>query len=87
MAKPINLFIDHRLFFDIGVGDGQVGLWLVVVVVRNKVADLIFWEERLVLLVQLRRECLVRRDNQRRLINRRDYICHREGLAGAGNTE
>ena len=33
VAKPVDLFVDHRFLFDIGVGDRHVRLRLIVVVV------------------------------------------------------
>ena len=65
----------------------DVRLGLVVVVVADEVAHGVVGEERLELVVELRRERLVGRDDQRRLVHRGDDVRHRERLAGAGDAE
>ncbi|MNQ98344.1 hypothetical protein D3C85_1140290 [compost metagenome] len=37
MTKLIDLFIDAGIFLDVGVGGGNVGFWLVVIIVTNEV--------------------------------------------------
>src|SRR5581483_9410424 len=44
-------------------------------------------KEALELIVELRREGLIGRDHERRLVHPLDYVRHREGLAGARNPE
>ena len=39
MPEPVDLVVDRRLFFDERIGLGNVGLWLVVVVVADEVFD------------------------------------------------
>ena len=72
---------------DVGVGARDVGLGLVVVVVRDEVFHRVVGEEALELAVELRRQRLVGREDQRRPVGRRDHLRHREGLARAGDAE
>ena len=39
MAKLIDLFIDAGIFLDVSVGGGNVGFWLVVIIVTDKIGD------------------------------------------------
>ena len=87
MAQLVDLVVDARVLLDEGVGRGDVRLGLVVVVVGDEVADRVFGEQALELVVELRGERLVRRHHQRRPVHLRDHVGHREGLARAGDAE
>src|SRR5947207_3303541 len=65
----------------------NVRLGLVVVVVAHEVTDGIIGKERPELGVELRRERLVGRDHERRLVDLRDHVRDRERLAAAGDAE
>ena len=67
--------------------DGQVRLGLVVVVVRDEVLDGVRREELAELVAELRGERLVVRDHERRLLDRRDHVGHRERLARGRRAE
>ncbi len=69
------------------VAGGDVGLGLVVVVVGDEVFDGIIWEEGLELVVELSGEGLVVREDEGGAVELFDDLGHREGLAGAGDTE
>src|SRR3546814_1452302 len=62
----LDVFVDRTVLVDEGVGARDVGLRLVVVVVRDEILDRIVREKLLELAVQLRRQGLVRRHDQRR---------------------
>ena len=66
VAHPIDLLVDDRVLLDERVGRRDVGLGLVVVVVADEVVDRVVGEQLLELAVELRREDLVVRDDQRR---------------------
>ncbi len=84
---PVDLVVDRRFLLDVGVARGNVGFWLVVVVVADEVLDGVLGEEALELLVQLSRQRLVVDHHERRPVHARDDLRHRERLAGAGDTE
>ena len=87
MPKLVDLVVDVRLLLDVGVGGGDVGLRLVVVVVGDEVLDGVVWEEVAELLRELRGERLVRRDDDGRLLDGLDDLGHCVRLAGAGDAE
>ena len=87
VAHAIDLVVDRGLFLDVGVALRDVSLRLVVVVVRHEVLDSVFGEEAAELLVELRRQGLVVRQDQSRPLDRLDDLRHREGLAAAGHSE
>ena len=60
VAHPVDLFVDLGFLLDIGVGPGDIGLGLVVVVVADEVFDGVVGEEALEFAVKLRGERLVR---------------------------
>ena len=64
-AQPIEFFVDRGIFLDVGIRPRDVGFRLVVVVVRNKVVDGVLREEFLELRIQLRRQRLVVRHDER----------------------
>ena len=87
VAHAIDLFVDERVLLDVRVGRGDVRLGLVVVVVADEVVDGVVREQVLEFPVQLVRQRLVVRHDQRRPLNLLDDVGHREGLAAAGDAE
>ncbi len=65
----------------------DVRLRLIIVVIRDKILDRVFREKLLELAAQLRRKGLIVRQNKCRPVDAGDDVCHREGLAGAGDAE
>ena len=86
-AHLLDLGVDLEVLFDIGVRRRQVGFRLVVVVVGDEILHGVFREEVLELPVQLRREGLVMAQHQRRTVQPRDDVGHREGLPGARHAQ
>ena len=87
MPQPVDLLVDRHVLVDVGVGLFDVGLGLIVVVVRNEVLDGIVGEQISELLVQLRRERLVVREDERRLLEFLDRPRDGVGLSRAGDAE
>ena len=87
VAHPVDLLVDVRFLLDIGVGARDVGLRLVIVVVGDEVLDGIVGKEAPELAVELRRQSLVRGENERRSLGRLDHLGHGESLAGAGDAK
>ena len=87
MAHAVDLLVDRGFLLDIGVGARDVGFRLVVVVIADEILDRVVGEEALELAVELRRQRLVGREDQRRALRALDHLRHGEGLAGAGDAE
>ena len=86
-AHLLDVLVDRAVLLDEEVALRDVGLGLVVVVVADEVLDRVLREELAELAVELRRERLVRREDDRRPADLGDHVGHREGLAGAGDAE
>ncbi len=76
--------VDREVFLNVGVGTGDVGFWLVVVVVGDEVLNGAFREEVLELLVKLGGESFVVSKDEGRFLRFLDDVGHREGFARAG---
>ena len=87
MAHAVDLLVDRGFLLDVGVGARDVGFRLVVVVIGDEIFDRVVGEERLELAIELRRQRLVRREDEGRALRRLDHLRHREGLARAGDAE
>ena len=87
VAHAVDLLVDRGFLLDVGVGARHVRLRLVVVVVGDEVLDRVVGEEALELAVELRRQRLVGREDQRRALRALDHLGHGEGLARAGDAE
>ncbi len=46
MAQSIYFFVNFGIFFDKGVGGSDVGFWLVIIKVANKIVNGVFWKVR-----------------------------------------
>jgi hypothetical protein len=86
-AQALDLFVDFGLFLDVQVVARDVGLRLVVIIVRNKIGNGVLREEILELGIQLRGQGFVVRHDQRRFLQLLDDGGNREGLASAGRTQ
>ena len=84
MAQLFDLLIDGAVLLNIGIGGGDIGFRLVVVVVAHKVFHRIFGEEFLEFAAQLRRKRFIVGQHQRGPVDALDDIGHGEGLAAAG---
>ena len=76
-----------EVLLDIGVGPRHIGLGLVVVVIADKILDGVVGEEALELAIELRRQRLVRRQDDGGALGGLDHLGHGVGLAGAGDAE
>ncbi len=83
----VELVVDRGFLLDVNVARRNVGLRLVIVVIGDEVLDRIVREERLELVIKLRRQRLVVRQDQRGTIDLLDDLGHREGLARAGDAQ
>src|SRR5687768_5125305 len=84
-SRKRSVVVARRVLLDVDVALRDVRLGLVIVVVADEVPDRVVGEELLELLVELRSERLVVADDQRRLVQLRDGVGHRERLARAGD--
>src|SRR3546814_4923312 len=87
MAHPVDRLVYRAFLLDIGVTARHIGLGLVIVVIADEIFDRIVRKEALELAVELRRENLVRGEDQRRALQFVDHLRHRESLARSGDAE
>ncbi len=85
--QPCDVVVPGRVLLDVQVGLRDVGLGLVVVVVRDEVLDRVVGEELAELVAELRGERLVVGDHERRSLDRLDHPGHRCRLARPGRAE
>ena len=75
------MFIDGRILFYKQITGRYVSLWLVIIIVRDKILDRIVREEFLEFSIQLRGQSFIGcQDNGRALLAFQD-VCNRECLA------
>ena len=87
VPQPVDLVVDRRVLFDVGVGGREVGLGLVVVVVRDEVLDPVLREQLPELAGELGRQALVGREHDGGTVDLGDHRGGRERLARAGDAE
>ena len=81
MAQAVYLIVDGAVLFDIGIGAGDIGLRLVVVVVGDEIFHGVVREKRAELGAELGGQRLVVGQHQRRTVALGDDVRHREGLS------
>ena len=82
-AHLLDVLVDRRVLLDIGVGGGQIGFRLVVVIVRDEVLHCVVGKELPHLSVELRGQSLVRGEHDGGPLHRLDHAGHAVGLAAA----
>ena len=87
VPQPLDLGVDRRVLLDEGVGLRNVGLGLVVVVVRDEVLDGVVGQQLAELVRELRRERLVVREHEGGPLHLLDQPGGGRRLAGAGGAE
>ncbi len=87
VAQAVDLLVDGGVLFDVGIGGGDVGLRLIIVVVAHKVFHRAVREEGAQLAAQLGCQRFVVRQHQRGLLHPFDDGGHGKGLAAAGNAQ
>ncbi len=85
--QRLDVLVDRRILLDVDVGRRDVCLRLVVVVVRDEVLDRIVRKKLPELTVQLRRQRLVVRKDERRLAIVGEHVRQRHRLARARDAE
>ena len=86
-TETLDLLVDLGILFNVGVAAGDIGLWLVIVVVRDEVLHHIIGKKLTELAVELRGQRFVVGDNQGRHLDRFDDLGYRVGLAATGDAE
>ena len=86
-AHLLDVLVDRGVLLDVGVRRGDIGLRLVVVVVRDEVLHRVVGEELPHLAVELRCQRLVRREDDGRPLHRLDHPRHAVGLAASRHAE
>ena len=87
MAQLVYLIIDGGVLLDISIGRRDVGLRLVVIVIRHKILHRVLREELLELRIKLGGESFVMGNDEGRLLQLLNHIGHGEGLAGTSNSQ
>ena len=80
MSEPINLIINLRIFLNVRIATGDVGLRLIIIKIADKIMHLVVRKKLLKLRKQLRRQGLVMRQHQRRHIGSSNDIRHSKCL-------
>ncbi len=83
MAHPVDRVVDRGILFDGGVGVGEVGLRLVIIVIADEILDRIVGKEAAKLAVKLGGKRLVRRNDEHRFLHQLDHVGDGVGLSRA----
>ena len=86
-AQAFEIVVHGGVFFDVSIRRGNVGFGLIIVVVADEIFDGVFGEKMFELGVKLCGERFVVRNDERRTLQSRDDVCHRERFPRAGNAE
>ena len=87
VAQAVDLIVDGAVLFNIGIGAGDIGFRLVVIVVGNKILHRIVREKGPELGAELGRQRFVMGQHQGGAVALGDDVCHRKGLAAAGDAQ
>lgn len=86
-SQFVYLVVDGEVFLDIYVRGGQVGLGLVIIVIRDVIVHGVVGKKSSHLLVELGRQCLVVAKHEGGFVHVGDDVGHGESLARAGHAQ
>ena len=69
MPHFIDLVVDGGVFFKIGIGLGQLGFGLVIIVIADKISNCVIREKSLELIVKLGRKGFIMSEHQGRFLH------------------
>ena len=69
MPHFIDLIVDGGVFFNIGIGLGQIGLGLVIIVIADKISHRVIREKRFKLIVKLGCKSFIMSEHQGRFLH------------------
>lgn len=87
VAQTLDLLVDGGILFDIGVGRGDVGFRLIIIIVRDEILHRAVRKKLAELGAQLRGQRLVVGDDQRGALYALDDGSHRVGFARTGDAQ
>ena len=87
MPHLVYLFVDVGIFLDVGIGLGDVGLRLVVIVVTDKILHRIIGKQPFHLPVELCRKGFVGSNDQGRPLDLGNHLGNGKSLSGSGDPE
>src|SRR5215471_655536 len=87
MAHLIDVLVDGCIFFNVGIRSWDVGFWLIVIVVADKILHRIMRKELRKFAVELRCQRLIGGKDQGRLLHSRDHRGHGVRLPRPGHSE
>ena len=87
VAQPVDLLVDGGILFDVGIGGGDVGFGLVVIVIADEILHCAVRKKGAQLAAQLGRQRLVMRQDQSGLLHLFNDGRHGKGLSAAGDTQ
>src|SRR5215471_214898 len=87
MAHLIDVLVDGCIFFNVGIRSWDIGFWLIVIVVADKILHRIVRKELRKFAVELRCQRLVRGEDQGRLLHPRNHRGHGVRLPRPGYPE
>ena len=68
MAHPVNRLVYARFFFDVGIAARDIGLGLIIIIIRNEIFDCIVGEKAFEFAVKLRCQNFVGGKDKRRAL-------------------
>ncbi len=83
----LDMFVDRGILLDEGIGAGDIGFRLVIVIVGDEIFDRVVGKELLHLTIQLGGQRLVGRHHHGRSVEIGDHVGDGEGLPRAGHTQ
>ena len=85
--QTLDLFVDRRIFFDVGVGAGDIGFRLVVIEIADGIFNGVARKELFELGVELRGQRFIMGDDERGPIDVADYVRDRKSFSRTGHAE
>lgn len=87
VAEAVDFVIDGGIFFDVGVGRGDVGFRLIIVEVGDEIMDFVFWEKFAKFGIELGGEGFIMGEDEGRALVILNQVRHGKSFSGTSHAE
>src|SRR5690554_4145882 len=85
-SEAVYFVVYGGVLFYVEIARRDVGFWLIIIIIGEKVFDSIVWKKTFIFTIELSGECFIVATNKRCFLNLLNNFCHGKSFSRTGNT-